>query len=86
MPDPFADPALEAALAGLSAADREVLRLWAWEGLAPREIGVALDISANAASIRLHRATKRLRSRLTTGKNPGRGGHLGEQQGTEAPR
>ena len=84
--EPTADPALEAALAALSAADREVLALWAWEGLAPREIAVVLGITANAASIRLHRATRRLRDRLTTGKNQGRGGHLGEQQGTEAPR
>ena len=84
--EPSLDPALDAALAALSAADREVLRLWAWEGLPPREIAVALGITANAASIRLHRATRRLRDRLAAGKNQGRGGHLGEQQGTEAPR
>ena len=51
-------------MAELPEADAEVLRLWAWEELAPREIGVALGISPNAASIRLHRAKSRLRGRL----------------------
>lgn len=71
-----ADPRLLDALAGLGDTDREVLRLWAWEQLAPREIGTVLGISANAASIRLHRALGRLRVRLGTRKDGGRGGHL----------
>lgn len=54
------DPDLLAALTGLSAGDKEVLILWAWEGLEPREIAVVLDISVNAATIRLHRAKQRL--------------------------
>jgi RNA polymerase sigma-70 factor (ECF subfamily) len=54
-PDP-PDPALHAALAALSPSDQEVLRLWAWEDLAPAEIAIALGVSANAVSIRLHRA------------------------------
>lgn len=54
------DPELHAVLRTLPHDDREVLRLWAWEQLSPTEIGVALDISANAASIRLHRAKRRL--------------------------
>lgn len=58
------DADLEVAIAALSAADAEVLRLWAWEELAPREIAVALGISANAASIRLFRAKERLRAKL----------------------
>lgn len=79
------DPALEEALEHLGDKDREVLRLWAWEQLAPREIAVVLGISANAASIRLHRATRRLRDLLDAGgKTPGRAGHLPERQGTEA--
>jgi RNA polymerase sigma-70 factor (ECF subfamily) len=57
--------ALGAALAGLSGTDREVLRLWAWEQLEPREMAVVLGITPNAASIRLHRATGRLRRQLT---------------------
>ena len=55
---------LEAAMALIPDADREVLRLWAWEELEAREIGQVLGISANAASIRLHRAKARLRSRM----------------------
>jgi RNA polymerase sigma-70 factor (ECF subfamily) len=58
------DPDLAEALAALSPTDAEVLRLWAWEELAPAEIAVVLGISANAASIRLHRAKGRLRARL----------------------
>jgi len=48
------------ALQGMRAADREVLRLAAWEGLGPREIGAVLGCSPNAAAIRLHRARRRL--------------------------
>jgi len=58
------DPDLDLALARLPDADAEVLRMWAWEELAPSEIAVALGISANAASIRLHRAKGRLRALL----------------------
>lgn len=82
--EPSDDPMLDGALEKLPPADRELLRLWAWEGLAPREIAVVLDITANAASIRLHRATKRLRVAL--GKNSGSPGHETERQGEEAPR
>lgn len=59
-----ADLALSTALASLPAVDAELLRLWAWEDLAPREIALVLGISPNAASIRLHRAKGRLRARL----------------------
>lgn len=55
---------VRAALAGLPESDREVLRLWAWESLAPAQIAVALGITPNAASIRLHRARGRLRAAL----------------------
>jgi RNA polymerase sigma-70 factor (ECF subfamily) len=48
------------ALAGLRAGDREILRLAAWEGLDPRQLGLALGCSSNAAAIRLHRARRRL--------------------------
>ncbi len=58
------DPALAEALADLPSADQEVLRLWAWEQLPPREMAVVLGITPNAASIRLHRATGRLRTSL----------------------
>lgn len=48
------------ALADLSEADREILRLSAWEGLSNREVAVALGISADAADQRLSRAKRRL--------------------------
>lgn len=75
-PEPSPDPALDEALLRLGEKDREVLRLWAWEGLAPREIGVVLGISANAASIRLHRATRRLRDVLGVRKDVAPAGHV----------
>jgi RNA polymerase sigma-70 factor, ECF subfamily len=58
------DPDLDRALAGLSPDDRDVLRLWAWEQLEAREIAAVLDITPNAASIRLHRAKGHLRDAL----------------------
>jgi RNA polymerase sigma factor (sigma-70 family) len=52
------------ALARLRPAEQEILRLSAWEELTPQEIGSVLGISANAASIRLHRARKQLAAEL----------------------
>lgn len=54
------DPVLAAALASLSPGDQELLRLWAWEGLEPREIAAVLGTTANAVSLRLGRARRRL--------------------------
>lgn len=81
------DPALEAALAELSADDREIVRLWAWEQLQPREIAAVLDISANAAAIRVHRAKQRLAAALdaASGKNGDRAGHTVVGHAKEAP-
>ncbi|WP_134766877.1 sigma-70 family RNA polymerase sigma factor [Nocardioides sp. 1609] len=59
-----ADEAVGEALAALPASDAELLRLWAWEQLTPSEIAVVLDVTPNAASIRLHRARGRLREEL----------------------
>lgn len=78
---PEPDPLLEAALADLAPDDREIVRLWAWEGLAPREVAVVLGISANAAAIRVHRAKRRLaeaveRQRSRGRKNAAPGGHM----------
>lgn len=71
------DPDLADALSRLSATDAEVLRLWAWEELAPSEIAATLGITPNAASIRLHRAKGRLREQLDPAprKNPILAGH-----------
>lgn len=63
--DPSSDRAgVLSALAGLRPADREVLRLAAWEGLGPGQIGAVLRCSPNAAAIRLHRARRRLEQAL----------------------
>ncbi|MBI4933067.1 MAG: sigma-70 family RNA polymerase sigma factor [Actinobacteria bacterium] len=69
------DPVLEEALAELSADDREIVRLWAWEGLPPRDIAVVLDITPNAAAIRVHRAKSRLAEAVTR-KSGGVPGHM----------
>ncbi len=75
------DGVLEEALQALPDADRELLRLWAWEGLAPRDLALVLGISANAASIRLHRAKGRLRHLLLARKDGGAAGHPGVREG-----
>jgi len=69
VPGDVAPGALRDAFKRLPAIDREVLALWAWEGLEPRDIATVLDVSANAAAIRLHRAKRRLRSQLDGRKN-----------------
>jgi RNA polymerase sigma-70 factor (ECF subfamily) len=59
------DPILETALAELSESDQELLRLWAWEQLEPREIATVLQTTPNAVSLRLTRAKAKLESNLT---------------------
>jgi RNA polymerase sigma-70 factor (ECF subfamily) len=56
--------AVRFALARLRPDDAEVLRLWAWEDLAPSDIATVLDVTPNAVSIRLHRARQRLAEEL----------------------
>ena len=64
---------VHAALARLRELDREVVMLWAWEGLAPREIATVTGLTPNAVSIRLHKAKKALAADL--GKTASRAGH-----------
>ncbi len=52
------------ALARLSTADQEVLRLVAWEELGNQQIATVLGITANAVAIRLHRARARFAAAL----------------------
>lgn len=52
------------ALATMRRGDQEILQLAAWEELNGPEIAVALGISVAAVQQRLHRAKKRLASRL----------------------
>lgn len=70
------DDVLWEALAELGADDREIIHLWAWEQLQPREIAVVLDISPNAAAIRVHRAKHRLAESFAR-KNKVAAGHKG---------
>ncbi|MGH2463414.1 MAG: RNA polymerase sigma factor [Candidatus Limnocylindria bacterium] len=60
------EPALEA-LARMSAADQELLRLVAWEELSHAEIAEVLGISVNAVAIRLHRARSRFEQAMVKG-------------------
>lgn len=69
------DAEFDAAMATLSEDDRELLRLSAWEELAPREIAVVLDLSPNAVSIRLHRARQQLKKLLVDRKTASCVGH-----------
>ncbi|MCX4634115.1 sigma-70 family RNA polymerase sigma factor [Streptomyces sp. P9-2B-2] len=52
------------ALARLSPADQEVLRLTAWEELTIEELAVTLGCGQSAAAMRLHRARGRLRTQI----------------------
>ncbi|MGQ0431423.1 MAG: RNA polymerase sigma factor [Microthrixaceae bacterium] len=79
------DPALHAALRSLTSADQELLRLWAWEQLGPSEISIVLDISSNAAAIRLHRAKQRLSEALQVGKDRPPPGHEGIEDLEQMP-
>ncbi|WP_045748011.1 MULTISPECIES: sigma-70 family RNA polymerase sigma factor [Actinoplanes] len=80
-PPAFEDDELSTAMARLRLADAEILRLWAWEDLAPAAIATVLGITANAASIRLHRAKQRLRDELRK-----TGGAAGHEESTEGSR
>ncbi len=75
------DADLAAALAALPETDAELLRLWAWEQLTPAEIAEALEITANAASVRLHRAKEKLREQL--GKSSAGAGHEESREGRQ---
>jgi RNA polymerase sigma-70 factor (ECF subfamily) len=80
-PDPVGDPDLDEALAALREEDAELLRLWAWEQLTPAEIAEVLDITPNAASIRLHRAREKLRELLIARKTSEPAGHEETNEG-----
>jgi RNA polymerase sigma factor (sigma-70 family) len=62
--DPRAD-AVTDALVRLSAKDRELLTLSAWEDLSPAEIAVVLGQRVGVVRVRLHRARKNLRDKLS---------------------
>jgi len=59
------DPALSQALQALPPIDREALLLVAWEDLKPSQAARALGINPTAFRVRLLRARRRLRDRLS---------------------
>lgn len=68
-PDGQADEIL-AAFRELPRGDQEVLSLVAWEELTPAEAAQVLSIPVARFSVRLHRAKRRLRSRLAKADLP----------------
>jgi RNA polymerase sigma-70 factor (ECF subfamily) len=58
------------ALAHLSDADQEVLRLVVWDGLTAAQAGVVLGRRAGAVRVRLHRARNRLAQVLGAAETP----------------
>jgi RNA polymerase sigma-70 factor (ECF subfamily) len=59
-----ADAELHNALGRLNETDYEIVRLWAWERLEPREIAEVLEMTANAVSVRLSKIRRRLKSEI----------------------
>ncbi|GAA1700516.1 RNA polymerase sigma factor [Kribbella yunnanensis] len=70
------------ALRTLGELDREVVMLWAWEGLAPQAIAEVTGLTPNAVSIRLHRAKKKLAVQLDR-KNGATAGQEQVKRGSE---
>ena len=62
-----------AALAELSAADLEAVRLIAWEGLDLREAAIVVGCSTGAFAVRLHRARRRLERAISRQQDSPRG-------------
>ena len=56
--------ALQAALGQLTASERDVLELVAYDGLTPREVAIVLDVTPNAVRLRLSRARRNMRQML----------------------
>lgn len=86
-PDPAAGydhPELQVALDALREEDREVLTLWAWEQLEPREIAVVLGVSDNAAAQRLGKAKKRLSKEMAR-QDRAPAGHRGDEHIGDRP-
>lgn len=65
----LADLELAEAWKGLSTKDKEILSLWAFEGLEPKQLAVALEKSENACAISLSRAKSKLTQLLNSENN-----------------
>ncbi len=68
------DPVLHAALGDLTTSEAEIVRLWAWEQLEPREIATVLGSTSNSVSVALTRAKRKLAASIER-QDPGRSGH-----------
>jgi RNA polymerase sigma-70 factor (ECF subfamily) len=71
---------VQAAIARLNPADREVLQLVAWDGLSHTEAAQVLGCTANAVALRLHKARSRLRRILSPPAGPARPSTFTESQ------
>jgi RNA polymerase sigma-70 factor (ECF subfamily) len=78
------DPDLAEALQALPPADQEILRLWAWEQMEPREIAAVMGSTSNAVSLRLGRARKKLAHALRQDPQPD--GQIGDRHAEEQRR
>ncbi len=65
----LADIELAEAWKGLSTKEKEILSLWAFEGLEPKQLAVALEKSENACAIALSRAKSKLTQLLNSENN-----------------
>lgn len=85
---PVPDGRVAAALSRLRPAQAEVLRLWAWEGLEPRDLATVLGCSAGAAANRLSRARAALKDVLQDQprQDDAGAGHMSQQEAKELPR
>ncbi|MEV6843740.1 sigma-70 family RNA polymerase sigma factor [Actinoplanes sp. NPDC051411] len=79
------ETALWRALAALSAGDRELLLLRAWDDLDVAEIATVLGISAATVSSRLYKARRRLARELER-RDPPAGRHVLDDDSTERSR
>lgn len=76
------DQIIVSAFDSLGEADREVLRLVAWEGLTNAEIAAVLGVSDNAAALRVSRARQRLERAVVT-QEAVAGHEIGDRHGSE---
>ena len=65
----LADLELAEAWKSLSVKEREILALWAFEGLEPKQLAVTLEKSENACAIALSRAKSKLSQLLNSENN-----------------
>jgi RNA polymerase sigma factor (sigma-70 family) len=65
----LADLDLAEAWKGLNTKEKEILSLWAFEGLEPKQLAVALEKSENACAIALSRAKSKLIQLLNSENN-----------------